>query len=119
MDAHQYLSASIPIVRCREITVDIENRDNTSGEISLGVLLAAGTSPKDPTLYLGEHPILSTEPGSFAIKRAPVFETLHFPIPAQAKIRKFREITVLVLPDIEHTFDAPKIAIRQFQLFPR
>ncbi len=119
MDAHQYLSASVPIARCREIAVEIENHDNTSGEISLGVLLSAGASTKDPTLYLGEQPILSTQPGNFAFKRAPVFETLHFSIPAEAKIRKFREITVVVFPDIEHTFDAPKIAIQQFQLYPR
>ena len=119
MDAHQYLSASIPIARCREIAVEIENRDNTSGEISLGVLLATGVSTKAPTLYLGEQPILSTQPGNFAVKRVPVFETLRFSIPAEARIRKFRDITVLVFPGTEHKFDAPKIAIQQFQLYPR
>lgn len=119
MNAHQYLSTSIPVERCREIAVDIENRDNTSGEISLGVLLTSRDSTKDAALYLVEQPILSTRPGNFAVKRAPVLETLYFSIPTQAKIRNFSEITVLVFPDIEHTFDAPKIAIQQFQLFPR
>jgi hypothetical protein len=119
MDAHQYLSASIPVAHCREIAVEIENRNNTSGKISLGVLLTSGAPSKDSTLYLGEQPILSTQPGNFAIKSAPVFETLHFAVPVRARMRKFREITVLILPDIEHTFDAPKIAIQQFQLSPR
>jgi hypothetical protein len=119
MEAHQYLSASIPIARCREIAVDIENRDNTSGKISLGIVLAAGASTKEPTLYLGEQPILSTQPGNFSIKSSPVFETLRFSIPARARMRKFREITVLIFSDTEHSFDAPKIAIQQFQLYPR
>jgi len=119
MDAHQYLSAPIRISRCREISVEVANRDNTLGAISLGVLLSDGTSAKNPTLYLGEQPIISAQMGHFLIKSAPVFETLHFSIPPDAKIKKFNEITVLILPDIEHQFDAPKIAIEQFELFPR
>ena len=119
MDAHQYLSAAIPIARCREITVEIENRDNTAGAISLGVILTDGTSAKKPTLYLGEQPIVSTQPGHFAYKPRPIFETLHFSIPAHASMRKFSEITVVVLPDVEHAFDAPRLAVEQFQLYPR
>ena len=119
MDAHQYLSAPIRISRCREIAVEVANRDNTLGAISVGVLLTDGSSAKNPTLYLGEQPITSAQMGHFSIKSAPVFETLHFSIPPDAKIQKFNEITVLILPDIEHQFDAPKIAIEQFELFPR
>ncbi len=119
MDAHQYLSAPIRISRCREIAVEVANRDNTLGAISLGVMLSDGASVKNPTLYLGEQPIVSAQMGHFSIKSAPVFETLHFSIPPDAKIKKFNEITVLILPDIEHQFDAPKIAIEQFELFPR
>jgi hypothetical protein len=119
MDAHQYLGAAIPLALCREITVEIANRDNTAGAVSIGVLLMDGASAKQATLYLGEQPIASTQPEHFAIKPSPVFETLHFPIPRAAKIHKFSEITVLVLPDIEHAFNAPKIAVQQFQLYPR
>jgi hypothetical protein len=49
----------------------------------------------------------------------PVFETLRFSIPADAKMRSFNEITVMMLPDVEHALVAPKIALRQFQLLPR
>lgn len=119
MDAHQYLSSSIRVARCREITVEFANFDNKNGAISLGVLLTDGTSAKKPTLYLGQQPIMSTESGQFSIKSAPVFETLRFSLPMNARIQKFNEITVLILPDIEHTFEAPKIAIEQFELFPR
>jgi hypothetical protein len=119
MDAHQYLSAAIPIARCREVTVELGNRDNTIGAISLGVLLTDGTSAGKPTLSLGEQPVESTQREHFSIKTTPVFETLHFHVPADARMRKFNEITVLVLPEIEHRYEAPKIAIQQFELFPR
>ncbi|MFZ0743938.1 MAG: hypothetical protein WAM85_06010 [Terracidiphilus sp.] len=119
MDAHQNLSTPIRVARCREIQVEIENRDNRAGAISLGLLLADETSRHKQTLYLGQQPIVTTEPGHFSFKRSPVFETLRFSVPPNASLKKFSEITVLVLPDIEHTFVAPKIAILQFQLFPR
>jgi hypothetical protein len=119
MDAHQFLSAPIRTDRCREITVEIENRDNRAGVVSLGVLLADGISAKKPTVYLGQQQILSTQPGHFFIKTEPLLETLHFTFPANATAKKFDEITVLFLPDIEHAFEAPKIAVKQFRLFPR
>ena len=119
MDAHQYLSAPIPIARCREVTVELGNRDNTAGAISLGVFLTDGRSAGKPTLSLGEQPIESAQREHFSIKTTPVFETLHFSIPANARLRRFNEITVLVLPDMGHRFEAPKIAIEQFELFPR
>jgi hypothetical protein len=119
MDAHQYLSSSIHVARCREITVELANYDNKIGAISLGVLLTDGTYAKKPTLYLGQQPIMSTESGHFSTKSAPVFETLRFSVPMNTGIQKFNEITVLILPDIEHRFEAPKIAIERFELFPR
>jgi hypothetical protein len=119
MDAHQNLSTSIRITRCREIEVEIENRDNQAGSISLALLLTDRTSPQRPELYLGQQPIVSAEPGHFSLKRSPVYETVQFSVPPIARIKKFNEITVLVLPDIEHAFVAPKVAIVQFQLFPR
>ena len=59
------------------------------------------------------------QPGDFTIKSAPRTETLHFEVPAVQGLREFDEITVMVLPDIEHQFVAAKIAIRQFELLPR
>jgi hypothetical protein len=119
MDAHQNLSAPVPLARCREIEVEIENRDNKAGSISLALLLTDAAAPHKQTLYLGQQPIVSTDSTHFSIKQSPVFETLRFPVPPTGSIRKFSEITVLVLPDVEHMFAAPKIAIQQFKLFPR
>ena len=36
----------------------------------------------------------------------------HFPVPANPAMRRFSEITVLELPDIQHRFVAPRIAIQ-------
>jgi hypothetical protein len=117
MNAHQKFVPAIPTARCREIDIAIENSDNKSGLVSLGVLLTDEGSNR--TRYLGQQAILSTEPGNFFVKTTPVFETLHFAVPRDASLQKFNKITVMFLPDIEHLFVAPKIAIKQFELFPR
>jgi hypothetical protein len=119
MDAHQNLPSSIRTARCRAIQVEIENFDNRAGIIGLGVLLKDDRSSPQRTLYLGQEPIASTEPGRFFVKKAPTFETLRFSVPSDAPMRRFSEITLLFLPDIEHTFVAPKISILQFELLPR
>jgi hypothetical protein len=118
MNAHQELATPIPVSRCREIQVEVENEDNRKGMIYLGLLLKDTSTHQDP-FYTGQQLITSTDPANFMIKFAPVAETLRFEIPAPSPIRKFDEITVVVLPDIEHQFYAPKIAIRQFELLPR
>jgi len=131
MDAHQPLAASIPIARCREIEVEIENHDNRPGSIAMAILLSDSSVPGKPDLYLGQQPISPAEPESKsidsalnatpkpAINDASSLQTLRFPIPPGSKVRKFNEITVMLLPDTLHSLVGPKIAIRQFQLFPR
>jgi hypothetical protein len=119
MNAHQKLARAIPTVRCREIEIAIENRDNRPGLVSLGVLLTDEESSPKRTLYLGQQPVVSTEPGRFFVKTTPAYDTLRFSVPPDAPMRRFNEITVMFLPDIEHTFVAPRIAIQQFELYPR
>ncbi len=120
IEAHQTLSTPIPLARCREIDVEIRNRDNEPGAIALAVLLKDSSAPrKSSSLYLGQRPIESTQPDRFAVKTSPVYETLRFEVPTHADIRKFDEITVMVLPDPERSFVGPKIAIEQFQIDPR
>ena len=119
MQAHQYLARPIPTTRCREIQIEIENFENRKGLISIALLLTDGSVLRKPTLYLGQQTIASSEPWKFTVKQAPVFETLRFSVPENPRIRRFDELTVMVLPDIEHEFIAPKIAVQQFQLDPR
>jgi hypothetical protein len=131
MDAHQPLGASIPIARCGKIQVEIESRDSRAGSIEMAVLLTDGSMPGRPEVYLGQKEIRSSyaEPNgigdavaggaSAGMKPAPTVETLEFAIPAIAKIRQFNEITVMLLADSESAHVGPKIAVRQFQIFPR
>jgi hypothetical protein len=119
MEAHESLSQAIRVTRCSEIEVGIENMDNRPGAISLALLLTNRLSGKGETLYLGEQPLVSAQPGRFSIKTEPVFETLRFAVPANSKVRDFSQITMMVMPDVEHRYIAPKIAIQEISLFPR
>jgi hypothetical protein len=119
MEAHQDLLASIPVARCREIDVEIANSDNLAGRVSLALLLTNGNSTPLRTNYVGQQVITSTQPENFAFKAAPVRETLRFAVPPGLPAAKFAGFTVLLLPDIEHKFVAPRIAVEQFEIFPR
>jgi hypothetical protein len=119
MEAHQRLIGPVRLSRCREIDVEIRNRDNLRSTLSLGLMLADSAFPNKPTLYLGQKEIETTLPGFFSYKWAPVSETIRFAIPASAPIRKFDEITVILQSEIEHSMVGPKIAIEQFELLPR
>ena len=119
MDAHQKFAAPVQTDRCSTIQVDVANLDNVAGSISLAMLLGNDSAGRTRTLYLGQQPFLSTQPDHFLLKSRPVFETLSFSLPMRANLRKFDEITVVVLSDTQHSFVAPKIAIEAFRLFPR
>jgi len=119
MEAHQNLGSAIRLSRCREIEVEIENRESEATAVALAVLLADSTAPGKPKLYLGQQVLKTTLPDHFAVLGSPNVETLRFEIPSPAKIRKFDEITVMLLPDAGPALVGPKIAVRQFQLFPR
>lgn len=119
MEADQTLTTPIPLARCREIQLEIQNRDNHPGAISIAMILTDSSAPGKPSLSLGEQPVITSEPGHFNIKSAPVTETLRFAVPAHARIRKFNEITVLFLPEMEHVDLGMKIAIDNFALLPR
>ena len=119
MEAHQNLGSSIRVDRCREIKVSILNRDNRRGALNLAVLLSDTSAAAKPSIYLGQQPLVTSEPGQFAVKSSPATEVLRFPVPAQAKIHRFDEITVMFLPDPENFDVGPKIAVQDFELLPR
>ena len=101
------------------VHVEIENRDNLAGRVSLALLLTGDNSPHGRTIYLGQQPIASTDPDQFTYKTEPVRETLHFVVPVTSPGLKFTGITVMLLPDTEHKFIAPRIALEQFEILPR
>lgn len=119
MEAVQSLDAPIPISRCGELQVEIENHDNTRGEIQIGVVLIDSSAPGKPSLSLGSQPVPSSEFERFSVKVAPVDEVLRFPIPLNAPIHKFDQMMVVYSSGWEHWQLGAKIAVEQFEILPR
>ena len=119
VEAHQRLGAEIELSECREIQIEIEDNDRDPGEVTMVVLLSDSSSPKKPATSLGGQLVVSNDPGHPNFRLSPSFKSLRFQIPNHPSIRKFDEITVELVPDVEHSLVAPKLAIEQFQLFPR
>jgi hypothetical protein len=119
MEAHQSLARPLHLNCCGSIQVEIENRDNRPGALSLAMVLADNSSPSKPSLYLGLQPITSSQSNQFHIKATPVTETLRFALPAHAPLKQFDEITLVVMSDPIRLDMGARIAIAQFELDPR
>jgi hypothetical protein len=119
MEAHQNLGLPIDLHCCREIDLAIVNADVRPGQITLGLLLTDSTSPATPSLYLGEEPILSSQPLQIPLDRPAVKETLRFLIPPAGKLAHFDKITVIFLPDSRRAAAGAKVAVENFTLLPK
>ncbi|MFT4113054.1 hypothetical protein [Silvibacterium sp.] len=138
-EAHQLLAQPIETSCCRSIEVTIRNGDNSHGGVVLGLVLRDSTQPELPPdpynphpaytvngprsevseLALTPQPVMTSFPTGFTIKAAPVSETLTFNIPAQPRLRRFDEISVVFLPEARRSESGAKIAVQEFQLIPR
>lgn len=119
MEARQRLGGELPVADCSEIRMEIANRNNRPGVISLALLLADSAEPGKRAIYLGQQPVVSSQPGNFAFKASPAREILRYSIPQHARLRTFNQIIVMFLPEKAESNSAPEIAIRQFALFAR
>ena len=119
MQAHQTLARPVDLRGCEAMQVTLRNGDNRPGQIEMGVLLTDSTSPGKPSLFLGTHPILSTQPSHFAFKAEPVEEDLTFAIPNHAALRQFDQITVFFFPATERMTLGARVGINQFAMEPR
>jgi hypothetical protein len=119
MEARQQLGGEVPLADCRQIQMTIANRNNRPGTISIALLLVDSSARGKPAVYLGQQPIVGSEPENFALEASPVSETLRYSVPERARIRRFNQIIVMFLPEKSQIDLAPEIAIRQFALFAR
>jgi hypothetical protein len=119
MEAHQSLPTPLRLSCCKAMEVEIENRDNRPGALSVALLLRDTTSRNKSALYLGQQPIASSQAGHFAVKSMPVTETLHFAIPARATISRFDEITIVMMEEMTRLDKGSRVAVDQFELEPR
>ena len=111
MRAQQHLQKPIDANCCAQLDVAVENADTRAGEITLGVLLTDTSAPGEPTAMLGFQSVAP------APLDHPVNETAHFATTRARRLRRFNQITVVVLPSWGHWRGA-KIAIEGFTLDP-
>jgi len=119
MEAHQNLSSSVRVAQCREIDVTIVNRDHLPSAMLIALLLSNSAAPGKAALYLGQQPVMTSEPGQFPAGLNAAHETLRFFLPNSAQIQRFDEISVLFLPGLGILQAGPKMAIEDFLLVPR
>jgi hypothetical protein len=123
MEAHQNLGMPIDLSHCSEIDVAITNADTRPGAIALALRLTDSTTPGKPSQEIGEQPIASSEIAQIPLARAPVKETLRFPIqrsaPRSATLRQFNQIAVVFRPSAQRARAGAKVSIDSFELVPR
>ena len=118
MEAHQYLGTPIETSCCRVLRLAIQNADDRAGEISIEVLLQDTAGKESFTQSLGTLVVPSSKSGHSILGRAPVEETLDYPIPTGVHGRQFDEITVAIKPSWERMLAGAHIAVQHFELVP-
>jgi hypothetical protein len=119
MQAHQFLRPAVRLSRCREIRIDIADREDTAADIKASVWLKDSTAKERPSVYLGQLPIVASQKRSFGVGSPPAQVTLSFAVPLTDRKRKFDEITVMLVTDTAHQRVGPHVAIEQFEFIPR
>jgi hypothetical protein len=119
MEAYQNLGTAIDLECCSEIDVAVTNADIRPGTIALAIRLGDSDSPGDPSLDLGERPIVSSKASQIPMNRPPVEEVLRFPIHRPTSIHRFDEITIVFLSSGERARAGAKVSIQSFTLIPR
>jgi hypothetical protein len=117
MEAVERLAKPIRLSCCGELDVAVTNADAQAGPVHLGVLLRDESSP-DEFMLLGFQPVASSEPGFSGRRGLGTEETVRFEIPRTGPLRRFNQITVMVVPSVD-AWRGTKVAIEGFTLLPR
>jgi hypothetical protein len=115
MEAHQNLGKLIDLSCCREIRIEIRNADRFAATVSIELVLKNTREGQKGLVSLGTAPVTSAP----ADPDFPAKETLTFPIPANAPIRQFDEMTIRFPREKVGINRSAKIAIDRFVLIPR
>ncbi len=120
MEAHDHLGSMLDLDCCSRIQIAIRNADHYPETVSLELVLINTSAPGKPSQSLGTLMVKSTRPWKLYDENSqPIRETLNFPIPQRASIRRFDEIMVVFRLDAARADAGPKIAIDRFVLVPR
>ncbi|MBN9615469.1 MAG: hypothetical protein BGO25_13585 [Acidobacteriales bacterium 59-55] len=118
MEAHQHLSDPVDMDCCREIQVVFKN-DLARGASELGIALTDSRSKGRLSQNLGIRYVALDAVGQRSGDAPFIEETLSFPFPKAAKIKRFDQITVILFPDPKHLIAGRKVAIERFVMIPR
>jgi hypothetical protein len=119
MEAHQRLGRPVAMSCCRSLRVDVRNADNVPGTISVEVLLGNTNAKKGAgAASLGTFVLRSSTVSPMPLKRAPVDDSLTFPLPAAVRGRAFNEITVRIKPEQTRSLAGAQVAVKDFKLEP-
>jgi hypothetical protein len=118
MDAVQRLRHPLAMKCCSAIDVAVTDADTGAGLIHLGVLLTDGSLQGKPSVLLGIQPVAGSETMGLGTSRLPLDQTVRFSWPASHVLRRFDQITVIILPSVDPARGA-KLAVRGFTLLPR
>jgi hypothetical protein len=117
MEAHQDLLDPIPLTCCSEIQVVFKN-DPAQGALQLGLSLTDSHSPNKTSPTLGIKHVALGGVEQHLESTSLIEQTLSFPFPKNAQIKKFDRITVMLLPDAKHRTIGRKVAIEKFIIIP-
>jgi hypothetical protein len=118
MEAHQDLLEPIDLTCCSEIQVVFKN-DPAQGAFQVGLSLTDSHSPNKASPILGIKRVALDNVEQHVESKLPIEQTLSFPFPKTAQIKRFDRITVMLLPDAKHRTAGRKVAIERFLLIPK
>jgi hypothetical protein len=118
MEAVEKLRQPIDYDCCASLDVSLMDVDTESGPIHLGVLLTDTSAESQPSVLLGFEAVVGSERLVPEARGAQLDATVHFALPRSRRMRRFNEITVMVLPTIDPTRGS-KAAIEGFTLQPK
>jgi hypothetical protein len=113
MEAHQDLLEPIDLTCCSEIQVVFKN-DPVQGALQLGLSFTDSHSPNKTSPILGIKRVALDDTEQHLESKSPIEQTLSFPFPKTAQIKRFDRITVMLLPDAKHRTIGRKVAIERF-----
>ncbi len=117
MEGVERLTQPLAVTCCGELDVVVTNADTQAGAVHLGMLLSDTAAPSQPSVLLGFEALPANSTGFFA---PPVGaqQTARFPIAPSRALRRFNQITAVVIPSVD-AWRGAKIAIQGFTLIPR
>ncbi|HTV15283.1 MAG TPA: hypothetical protein VME68_11245 [Acidobacteriaceae bacterium] len=118
MEGVEKLSQPIDYGCCASLDVAVTDVDTESGPIHLGVLLTDTTSRDDEGVLLGFASVAGSERLVPQARGAQLTASVHFTLPPSRKMRRFNEITVMVVPTLDFSRGS-KVAIEGFTLQPK